>query len=152
MLTGGVIVLIDRPAGSDILDLPSITPKDCVLSWSWVKKAYKGEVVNISFRAVLAWAVMTDFRESLLLLREVNGGLGGCQGKTPSICFVKCMAVLADVSVCNLHMLRPTSETRNCKDNNGGAQNGSFDPFEGTPCLKFLRPLVLRGAFGGVGV
>ena len=31
------------------------------------------------------------------MLREVHGGFGGCQGKAPSVCSVKCMAVLADV-------------------------------------------------------
>ena len=115
----------------------------------------QGEVVKISFRAVLAWAVMTVFRESLRLRREVYGGFGGfggCQGKAPSVCFVKCMAVLADVSVCNLHMLRPTSETQNCEKTKCGAQNGGFDAFEGTQCLKFLRSLMLRDAFGGVGM
>ena len=95
---------------------------------------------------------MTVFKESLRLLREVYGGFGGCQGKAPSVCFVKCMAVLADVSVCNLHMLRPTSETQNCEKNKCGAQNGGFDAFEGTQCLKFLRSLMLRDAFGGVGM
>ena len=78
--------------------------------------------------------------------------LADVRGNSPSVCFVKCMAVLADVSVCNLHMLRPTSETQHCKKNKCGAQNGGFDAFEGTQCLKFLRPLMLRGAFGGVGV
>ena len=91
-----------------------------------------------SFRAVLAWAVMTVFRESFHLLREVHGGFGGCQGKAPSVCFMKCMAVLADVSVCNLHMFLPTSETQNCEKNKCGAQSGGFDAFEGTQCLKFL--------------
>ena len=41
ILTGRVIVLIDRPVGpivSDILNPPSIPPRDCVLSWLWVKK------------------------------------------------------------------------------------------------------------------
>ena len=91
---------------------------------------------------------MTVFRESFRLLREMYGGcggFGGCQGK---VCFVKCMAVLADVSVCNLHMLRPTSETQNCEKNKCRAQNGGFDAFEGTQCLTFLRSLMLRGAFG----
>ena len=80
--------------------------------------------------------------------------LADVRGKRPgSVCFVKCIVVLADVSVCNLHMLRPTSESQNCKKNNKcGAQNGGFDAFEGTQCLKFLRPLMLRGTFGGVGV
>ena len=115
----------------------------------------QGEVVEVCFRAELAWAVMTGFRESLRLLREVYGGFdgfGGCQGKAPSVRFVKCMAVLADVSVCNLHMLRPTSETQNCEKNKCEAQNGGFDAFVGTQCLKFLRSLMLRGAFGGVGM
>ena len=97
---------------------------------------------------------MTVFGESLHLLREAYGGFsgfGGCQGKAPSVCFVKCMAVLADVSVCNLHMLRPTSETQNCEKNKCGAQNGGFDAFEGTQCLTFLQSLMLRDAFGGVG-
>ena len=98
---------------------------------------------------------MTVFRESLRLLHEVYGGFGGfggCQGKAPSVCFVKCMAVSADVSVCNLHMLRPTSETQNCEKNKCRAQNGGFDAFEGTQCLKFLRSLMLRDAFGDVGM
>ena len=67
---------------------------------------------------------MTVFRESLCLLGEVHGGFGGCQGKAPFVCFMKCIAVLADVSVCNLHMLRPTSETQNCEKNKCGAQSG----------------------------
>ena len=116
----------------------------------WVKKTCK--VIKISFRAVLAWAVMMVFCESFRLLRQVHGGFGGCEGKRPSVCFVKCMAVLADVSVCNLHMLRPTSETQNYEKNKCGVQSGGFDAFGGTQCLKFLRPLMLRGAFGGVGV
>ena len=95
---------------------------------------------------------MTVFRESLRLLREVYGGFGGWQGKAPSVCFVKCMAVLADVSVCKLHMLCPTSETQNCQKSKRGAQNGGFDAFEGTQCLKFLRSLMLRDTFGGVGM
>ena len=106
----------------------------------------------ISFRAVLAWAVMTVFRESLRLLREVHGGFDGCRAKAPSVCFVNCMAVLADVSVCNLHMLRPPLEKHNCEKNKCRAQNGGFDAFEGTQCLKFLRSLMLRDAFGGVGM
>ena len=70
----------------------------------------------------------------------------------PSVCFVKCMEVLADVNVCNLHMLRPTSGSQNCEKNKCGAQNGGLDAFEGTQCLKFSRPLMLRGTFGGVEV
>ena len=63
------------------------------------------------------------------------------------------MTVLADVSVCNLHMLRPTSETQNYeKKNKCGAQNAGFHVFEGTQCWKFLQQVMLRGAFGGVGV
>ena len=78
--------------------------------------------------------VLADVRKCCVrLLREVHGGFGRCQ-------------------CCNLHMLRPTSETQNCEKNTCGAQNGGFDAFEGKQCLKFLRPLMLRGAFGGVGV
>ena len=74
-------------------------------------------------------------RESALrLLREAHG------------------VFLADVSVCKLHMLRPTSETPNCEKNKCRVQNDGFGPFQGTQCLKFVRPLMLRGAFGGVGV
>ena len=41
------------------------------------------------------------------------------------------MVVLEDVSVYNLRMLRPTSETQNCEKNKCGAQNGGFDAFGG---------------------
>ena len=52
---------------------------------------------------------------------------------------VKCMAVLADVSVCDLHMVRPTPETQNSEKNKSGAQNGGFDAFGGRQCLKFCN-------------
>ena len=150
-----MIVLIDRPVGPAVADVlnPSFhTPKGLRPFHGCALKDLQGEVVKISFRAVLAWAVITVFRESLRLLREVYGGFGGCQEKAPSVCFVKCMAVLADVSASNLHMLRPTSEPQNCEKNKCGAQNGGFDAFEGTQCLKFMRSLMLRDAFGGVGM
>ena len=78
---------------------------------------------------------------ALRLLREVHGGL-------------------ADVNVCNLHMLRPTSETQNCETNKYGAQNGGFDAFEGMQCLIFFATAyaswrirqcesVTFGGFGG---
>ena len=43
MLTEGEIVLIDRPVGpveSNILNLLSIPPKDCVLSWNAVFETF----------------------------------------------------------------------------------------------------------------
>ena len=99
---------------------------------------------------------MTVFRETLRLLREVYdgfGGFGGCQGKAPSVCFVKCMAVSADVSACNLHMLRPHIRgPKTAKRTSAELRMAALNAFEGTPCLKFLRSLMLRDAFGGVGM
>ena len=49
--------------------------------------------------------------------------------------------------ICFVPHQRPKTAKNKC-----GAQNGGFDAFEGTQCLKFLRPLMLRGALDGVGM
>ena len=82
VLTGGVVVLINRSFGlvvTDILNPPSIPPKDCVLLSCGLKKL-AGRNCQQFFQSRTSLGGYDGFHgESLRLFRKVHHGFGRCQ-------------------------------------------------------------------------